>query len=140
MRLTSTDFQDGGALAARHGKKFDNLVPQLACTGVPAEAGSLALSLVDAHPVARGYVHWLVDGIPPVDREIAGGGIRVGRELEPYAGPFPPSGTHDYVFTLYALDRSAPSAPPQTPLAEFLELIDGNVLATATLTGSFTKP
>jgi Raf kinase inhibitor-like YbhB/YbcL family protein len=141
MRLTSTDFQEGGALSAHHGKKSDNLVPQLACTGVPAEAGSLALSLVDTHPVARGYVHWLVDGIAPVDGEIARGrGIRAGRELEPYAGPFPPSGTHDYVFTLYALDRSAPSAPPRTSLAEFLELIDGHVLATATLTGSFTKP
>jgi phosphatidylethanolamine-binding protein (PEBP) family uncharacterized protein len=25
------------------------------------------------------------------------------REVRPYAGPFPPSGTHDYEFTLYAL-------------------------------------
>ena len=115
-------------------------MPQLACSAVPADAGSLALSLVDTHPVARGYVHWLVDGIPPVDGEIAeDGGIRAGRELEAYAGPFPPAGTHDYVFTLYALDRSAPTAPPRTGLASFLRLIDGHVLATATLTGTFTE-
>lgn len=141
MRLRSSDFDDGGALDARHGKMFDNIAPQLTCSEVPAAAGSLALSMVDTHPVARGYVHWLVDRIPPTVGEITTGGrIRVGRELQPYAGPFPPSGTHDYVFTLYALDASAPSAPSQTTLAAFLGMMRSHVLETATLSASFTKP
>ena len=141
MRLTSSDFHDGAELDARHGKLFDNLAPQLTCSDVPTAAGSLALSMVDTHPVARGYVHWLVDGIPPTVGEIAADGrIRVGRELQPYAGPFPPPGKHDYVFTLYALDRFAPSAPPQTTLAAFLEMMQGHVLETATLSASFTTP
>lgn len=141
MRLRSSDFDEGGALDARHGKMFDNLVPQLMCSEVPAAAGSLALSMVDTHPIAHGYVHWLVDGIPPTTGEIAADGrVRVGRELQPYAGPFPPSGTHDYVFTLYALDRSAPSAPLRTELAAFLEMMQSHVLETATLSATFTKP
>jgi phosphatidylethanolamine-binding protein (PEBP) family uncharacterized protein len=97
--------------------------------------------MVDVHPVARGYVHWLVDGIPPVDGDIvSGGGLAAGRELTPYAGPFPPSGTHEYKFTLYALDRSAPTAPQNTRLSGFLQIMDSHILATATLTAAFTKP
>jgi len=141
MRLTSSDFDDQGVIAARHGKKFDNLKPQLSCSDVPPDAGSLALSMVDTHPIARGYVHWLVDGIPPVDGAfVSGGGLPTGRELKPYAGPFPPSGTHRYEFTLYALDRFAPTAPLNTSLPDFLQMMNSHVLATATLTGSFTKP
>ena len=141
MHLTSADFDDDGVIALRHGKKFDNLKPQLSCSEVPSAAGSLAVSLVDTHPVARGYVHWLLDRIPPADGElVTSGRITAGRELQPYAGPFPPSGTHRYEFTLYALDRSAPEAPPNTPLSEFLRMMTGHVLATATLTASFTTP
>jgi Raf kinase inhibitor-like YbhB/YbcL family protein len=142
MKLTSTDFDDGGALDARFGRKFDDLSPQLAWADVPAGAASLALTVVDPHPVARGYVHWFVESIPPVDGAFAtgaGGRIPVGRELKPYTGPNPPSGTHDYVFTLYALDAEVRASPAKTSVDAFLEKAAGHVLATASLTGSFTK-
>ena len=143
MKLTSTDFDDGGALDTRHGRKFDDLSLQLSWTDIPASAASLVLTVVDPHPVARGYVHWFVDRIVPVDGEFAsgaGGEITGGRELKPYTGPNPPSGTHDYVFTLYALDAAAPALPAKTSVGAFLETSAGHVLATASLTGSFTKP
>jgi phosphatidylethanolamine-binding protein (PEBP) family uncharacterized protein len=132
VRLTSADFAPGGALDTRHGKQFENLSPALAWTEVPPGAASLVLTLVDTHPVARGYVHWFVDGIPPVDGEFM--------RRKPYAGPFPPSGTHDYVFSLCALDASALDLPAQASVDDFLEAADGHVLDTATLTGRFTKP
>jgi phosphatidylethanolamine-binding protein (PEBP) family uncharacterized protein len=82
-----------------------------------------------------------VDGIPPTDGELAaGGGAIAGRELKPYVGPFPPSGTHDYVFTLYALDASAPTVPAKSSVTSFLETQEAHILATAELTGRFTKP
>jgi Raf kinase inhibitor-like YbhB/YbcL family protein len=141
MRLTSTDFENGGTLETRHGKKFDDVSPQLASADVPSGAASMALTMVDTHPVARGYVHWFVDELPPTDGEIAVGGDKVaGREIKPYVGPFPPSGTHEYLFTLYALDASAPRLAANSSVATFLELVEGHVLATAELTGSFTKP
>jgi len=143
MKLSSTDFDDGGQLDTRHGKKFDNVSPQLTWSELPSGAGSLALTMIDIDPVARGYVHWFVDGIPPVDGEFgggAGGDVPVGRELTPYAGPFPPSGTHAYVITLYALDSSAPAVPATTSATGFPNLVRGHVLETAALTGRFTKP
>ena len=143
MKLSSSDFYDGEQIATRHGKKFDNVSPQLAWSDVPSGAGSLALTMIDTHPVARGFVHWFVDGIPPLDGEFGtgvGGDVPAGRELTPYVGPFPPSGTHEYVITLYALDPSAPEVPRSTKATDFADLVHGHVLDTATLTGDFTNP
>jgi Raf kinase inhibitor-like YbhB/YbcL family protein len=140
MKLTSMDLIDGGALDLRHGKMFDNVPPQLGWTGAPPETSSYLLALVDIHPEARGYVHWVVDQIAAEVGEIELGGPVIGRELVPYAGPFPPSGTHEYVFTLYALDDSAPVLPATATLDDARAELDGHVLGTATLTGSFTTP
>lgn len=143
MRFSSTDFDDGGPLEVRHGKEFDNVSPQLSWSDLPSETATLALTMIDSDPVARGYVHWFVDAMPPVDGEFAGGAggdVPVGREVKPYTGPFPPSGTHEYVFTLYALDESTPALPRNSTVSDFLESVDGHVLGTAKLTARFTKP
>ena len=121
MRLTSPDVDEGGPLATIHGYKFDNLSPGLAWSDVPSSAASLVLTLIDTHPVARGYVHWFVDGIPPVD------------------GTFAP-GTHEYVFTLFALDASAPALPAKTTVDAFLAGAADHILDQATLSTTFTKP
>jgi Raf kinase inhibitor-like YbhB/YbcL family protein len=142
MKLSSTDFDDGGQLEMRHGKEFDNVSPQLSWSDLPSGTASLALTVIDTHPVARGYVHWFVDDIPPADGEFAGGAggdVPVGREVKPYIGPFPPAGTHEYVFTLYALDESTPALPRNSTVSDFLDSVDGHVLGTSKLTGSFTK-
>ena len=99
--------------------------------------------MVDLHPIARGYVHWVVTGIAPgltsLEEGAASTGMPAGsHELKPYAGPFPPSGTHEYEFTLYALDAE-PSLPAKATVAQFLEASESNILATARLTGAFTK-
>jgi phosphatidylethanolamine-binding protein (PEBP) family uncharacterized protein len=60
-------------------------------------------------------------------------------EIKPYAGPFPPSGTHDYEFTLYALRTDRLGVRPGATLEEFRQAAEQNSLATATLIGKFTK-
>ena len=140
MKLTSMELIDGSALNLRHGKEFENVPPQLGWLGAPPETESFLLALVDIHPDAQGHVHWVVDRIPAPVGEIPPGGPVAGRELTPYTGPCPPSGSHEYVFRLYALAGPAPELPPTATLDDALDLLDGHVLATATLTGSFTKP
>ena len=131
---------DGGALELRHSRKYENLCPQLGWNNAPPETASFLLAMVDIHPDSRGDVHWLVDRIPAEVGEIEPGGPVIGRELVPYAGPFPPSGTHEYVLTLYALADSAPVLPATATFDNALAELDGHVLGAATLTGSFTKP
>jgi phosphatidylethanolamine-binding protein (PEBP) family uncharacterized protein len=59
-------------------------------------------------------------------------------EIKPYAGPFPPSGTHDYEFTLYALRTDTLRVRPGATLQEFRQAAERDPLATATLIGKFT--
>ncbi len=57
------------------------------------------------------WIHWLVHDIPGDVRSIEQGGLPKGARqvkndfrMKKYGGPCPPSGTHRYIFTVYALD------------------------------------
>ncbi len=78
---------------------------------VPAGAATFAIVVSD--PDARGFIHWVVAGIPGGVTGLpegagdpgAGDGLVQGRNdfgKLGYGGPCPPSGTHRYVFTLYS--------------------------------------
>jgi Raf kinase inhibitor-like YbhB/YbcL family protein len=121
---------------------FENVSPPLRWSQVPPATASLALTMIDTHPVARGYLHWFVVDIDPATAYFPEGaasdGLPSGREAKPYVGPFPPSGTHDYEFSLYALDGTAP-LPTELSVGEFLRQVQGHVLEATRLTGTFTK-
>ncbi len=144
MDLSSSSFGNGQEIPQRCGKKLENLSPHLSWEGAPKATKSFALSLADKHPVARGYVHWLVADIDPAVtslREGASGSQMPARarEVKPYAGPFPPSGTHEYEFTLYALDAGTLDLPAKATLEAFAEAVRSHVLEATTLVGTFTK-
>jgi phosphatidylethanolamine-binding protein (PEBP) family uncharacterized protein len=94
--------------------------------------------------VARGYVHWFI--VDPaamttsLDENAAVSGLPSGRQLKPYAGPFPPSGTHDYEFTLYAFDRDVSTASAASASADYLTRVQDHILGSPHLTASFTNP
>lgn len=155
MQLTSSAFKDGGKISlpyvmrAAGGK---NLSLPLSWFGVPAGTKSFALSIVDPHPVARNWVHWLVKDIPASAASLAEGAS--GRQMPPgavemknsfgdlgYGGPQPPPGTgdHPYVVTLYALSVPKLEVKPTVGLAEFKQALEGKVLATASITGYFGR-
>ncbi|SMC23021.1 hypothetical protein SAMN02746041_01625 [Desulfacinum hydrothermale DSM 13146] len=155
LELRSPAFADGGRIPLRYvmpAAGGNNLSLALTWTGVPDRARSLALSVVDPHPVANNWLHWLVVDIPP---EV--GGLKEGasgrsmprgcRELlnsfgfRGYGGPQPPRGTgdHPYVVTLYALDRDRLAIGDQAGLEGFLRAVRGHVLEKATLTGYFGR-
>ncbi|GFP83964.1 protein mother of ft and tf 1 [Phtheirospermum japonicum] len=48
-----------------------------------------------SQPTLREWLHWLVIDIP------GGGDASEGKEIMPYMGPQPPSGTHRYVFAAF---------------------------------------
>jgi Raf kinase inhibitor-like YbhB/YbcL family protein len=98
---------------------------------------------VDIHPVARGYVHWLIADIGPQLSSLPEGAPSSNGpgfiEIKPYAGPFPPSGTHDYELTLYALQTDRLDVKRGATLQEFRQAAEHNSLGTATLIGKFSK-
>ena len=142
FRLQSPAFNDSQQMAQKYGKKAENVSPPLDWEGAPEGTRSLALSFVDIHPVARDYVHWLVADISPQLSSLPEGAASKPSgwtEIKPYVGPFPPSGTHDYEFTLYALRTDGLGLQPGATLEAFRRAAEQNSLATATLIGKFTK-
>lgn len=148
--LTSTAFQDGKAIPRRHAYTMpgqcngENVSPPIAWSGVPAGTQRLALTVVD--PDARNWVHWVQFDIPAdaTGFEAARGGPNLGikgvndyGELG-YGGPCPPSGTHHYVFTLYALDAKLELARGAT-LAQLESAMRGHIVEQARLTGLYSK-
>jgi Raf kinase inhibitor-like YbhB/YbcL family protein len=142
FRLQSPAFDGGQEMAQKYGKKADNVSPPLEWEGAPEGTRSFALSFIDIHPIAQGYVHWLVADISPHLSSLpegAAGKPSGWTEIKPYVGPFPPSGTHDYEFTLYALRTDRLALQPGATLESFRRGAEQSSLATARLIGEFTK-
>lgn len=96
------------------------------------------------------FVHWVVYNLPASVTSLPEG-IRSDRDLpqgavhgqnswgsNSYGGPCPPSGTHRYFFTLYALDRRLDLAPGATKEA-LLRAMTGHILAQAQLMGTYQR-
>jgi len=116
MILSSKSFKNGGRIPSKYTADGINISPQLEWSNPPQATKSFALTCIDpdapcAAPGAQvnAFVHWIVYDIPADVSSIAEG-QKIGKELANnfgklgYKGPSPPSGTHRYVFTLYALD------------------------------------
>jgi Raf kinase inhibitor-like YbhB/YbcL family protein len=145
MVLSSSAFKDTQAMPFKYARAGQNVSPPLSWQDAPQGTKSFALVVVDRHPVARNMIHWLVIDIGAEVtslKEGASGSAQMpagSRELEPYVGPFPPSGTHDYEFTLYAMKTAKLDLPKQISLETFTKAAEQSRLATAKLVGKFTK-
>jgi Raf kinase inhibitor-like YbhB/YbcL family protein len=143
FRLTSPAFDDGQEMAQKYGKKVQNASPPLEWDEAPEGTRSFALEFVDIHPAATDFVHWLVADIGSQVSSIPEGAAAASSpgftEIKPYQGPFPPSGTHDYQFTLYALRTDSLGVAQGANLAEFRKTAEENLLSKTALVGKFTK-
>ncbi len=156
LTVTSAAYEDGDPMPARladanvHGG--EGLSPPLSWEGAPEGTASFAVVIVDRHPVANDYVHWMVVDIPaPVDslsEGASGSSMPEGaRELRNtaggrgYMGPRPPQGTgdHPYEVTVYALDTETADLPEDASLDDFAAMTEEHALAAGELTGTFAR-
>jgi hypothetical protein len=130
-----------------------NISPGFLWSDPPVNTKSFALTIVDPHPVAKNWVHWILINIPFYERRIVEGASR-SKSLPPgakelvnsfsemgYGGPAPPrgSGQHPYVATLYALNVESLKPSVTTSLKQLHNLIEGKVIAEASLTGFYER-
>ncbi len=155
MNLSSSAFSDHGKIPVKFtmpGAGGSNISPSLTWTPPPEGTKSLALVVVDPHPVARNWIHWVVIDIPPTVNGLtegaSGSSMPDGaRELinsfgrHGYGGPQPPpnTGDHPYVFTLYALDLPSLNLPERVSLKEIHKAIKGHILTETSITGYFGR-
>jgi Raf kinase inhibitor-like YbhB/YbcL family protein len=165
FRLTSTTFMNNQTLplstifeaanpngtnaCTLSGATGGNESPELMWTGAPPNTVTFAVILYD---VTAAFTHWGIYDITPntyrlpensgVPGTSQGAQITDDFGLVGYNGPCPPAGlTHQYVFTVYAVDThlKLPSAPgfPVNSETLFRGLI-GHVISSASLTGYFS--
>ena len=156
MKIISSAFQEGKAIPTKYayhgvvGGK--NISLPLSWSEVPLETLSLALSIIDPHPVAQNWIHWFVINLPKNSTGLPEGASAKrmpasSKELynsygtTGYGGPEPPKGTgpHPYVVTLYALNIDSLDLPENTTLPAFKKALEGKILATAQVTGIYER-
>lgn len=155
FQLSSPAFQDGASIPqvyARPAAGGKNASIPLSWTGAPAGTESFAISIVDQHPIARKWVHWMVVNIPSGVTSLPEGASL--KNMPPgavetrnsfgdpgYGGPQPPGGTgpHRYVITIYALKVPRLDLKPDATLSGFQAALEGKILGEASITGLFEK-
>jgi Raf kinase inhibitor-like YbhB/YbcL family protein len=145
ITVTSSAFQDGQPIPARYSCDGDNVSPQLAWQGVPSEAKAVAL-VVDDPDAPRGtFVHWVLLDLDPGISSLAENSVPAGATQAnnsagkaAYFGPCPPSGTHHYRFTVYALS-SATGLKAGADLNQALKAIESSAIARGRLVGTYTR-
>jgi Raf kinase inhibitor-like YbhB/YbcL family protein len=145
ITVTSRAFQDDGKIPKKYTCDGDDMSPPLAWKGLPANTGAVAL-VVDDPDAPRGtFTHWVLLDLEPSTTSITEGQVPAGTKQArnsagrpSYFGPCPPSGTHHYRFTVYALSE-ATGLPDGAALDEALQAIDARTLTRGRLTGRYAR-
>lgn len=143
LKLTSPDFVDNKPLPDRFRYDGENANPTLKIHNAPDNTVSLAIIMHDPDAVSGDWTHWTLWNIDPSVTEIAEGSEPYGSMegmtswgTTGWGGPKPPAGTgtHHYIFELYALDTMF-DLPHGSPRIELEQEIAEHCIEDTTLTG-----
>lgn len=146
IKLISPAFKDGAPIPSQYTSKGQNVNPPLNILDAPAGTQSLTLIVHDPDAPSGDFLHWLLWDIPPSTEIIAASSVPVGAiqgyndaDERGYFGPAPPpgSGSHHYMFELYALNTTL-DLDPHITRNELERAMEGHVLDHTTLTGLFS--
>jgi Raf kinase inhibitor-like YbhB/YbcL family protein len=143
--LTSTAFADGAKIPVEYTGDGQNISPPLAWSFLPESTRSLALIVHDPDAPSGDFTHWVAwnidpepgglneDAPAPVEGRNGAGGIG-------YMGPSPPpgNGPHRYFHELHALDTQL-DLQADASREQLEDALDGHVLATARLVGTYER-
>ncbi|MDB5163763.1 MAG: hypothetical protein JWS12_381 [Candidatus Saccharibacteria bacterium] len=144
--LTSPAFLNGKPIPVKYTCKAENLSPPLQIVGRPVATRSFALILHDPDAVGNDFTHWTVWNISASTQNIDEGRLPPeatvganGTDNSGYIGPCPPAGTgtHHYIFDLYALDTNL-NLPTGASVAQLRAAMRNHQIAHTRLTGLFT--
>lgn len=150
MRLASPVFSHDGDIPSKYTCDGDDVSPPIEWSDVPSDAKTLALICDDPDAPKKDFSHWVMFNIPAragalpehvAARQELPDGSRQGKNdfgKVGYGGPCPPSGTHRYRFSLYAVDTEL-GLPAASSKKDVEAALQGHVLETATLTGAYTR-
>lgn len=152
MALESSAFRDRSPIPSMHTCEGADRSPPLRWSALPAGTQTLAVLVTDPdapdpQAVETTWTHWVVWDLPATQEALPIGpgslpeGAREGLNdwgTVGWRGPCPPKGRHRYEHRLYALD-TALGELEHPDRAAVSAAMDGHVLGTATLTGTYEK-
>lgn len=118
LNVKSGSFTNNEFIPSKYCCDAENISPSLEWSGGPVSTKTYALICDDPDAPSKVWVHWIIFNIPStvtkLDEDIPSGENTSDSILQGtndsgnmgYSGPCPPSGTHHYRFTIYALDCS----------------------------------
>jgi Raf kinase inhibitor-like YbhB/YbcL family protein len=151
MTITSTAFHNDSTIPQKFTCQGEDISPELAWSGAPAETQSFALLCEDPDAPGGTYIHWVIYNIPTTERGLAENfpkrdklpngtrqGINDFKQMG-YGGPCPPPGkAHRYYFKLYALDAMI-NIPGEATRDQLLNAMHGHILAEGETIGMYQK-
>ena len=137
-------WRDGAAIDARYTCDEANVSPPLSWSAAPDGTRQIAITMADEQ--APTFVHWAIAGLGPDTVTLDEGEIPAdaiesvnGAGGTGYTGPCPPQGqAHTYVITVHFMDGDVELGNGAEG-ADLLLAINANTLASAEVTGTFTR-
>jgi len=144
LEITSRDFKNNQPMPVIHTCDGNDVSPQLSWSGAPTGTKSFAITCIDPDAPSGDFIHWLAYDIPASITNFPQGGPLPSNVKEAandfgkksYGGPCPPSGTHRYVFTVYALKKEKMAGVTKD---NFLQKVSENQIAKALLIGLYKR-
>jgi Raf kinase inhibitor-like YbhB/YbcL family protein len=143
MDLTSAQFDERASIPRAHTCDGEDIPPDLRWSGVRGGIVELALTCEDPDAPSGTFVHWAAWGIDP-----SAGHLRTDRDPRGHqriraaglrgAVPVNGHGPHRYVFTLSGVDQPI-ELEPGASIVDLRSIIEGQIRATATLTGTYER-
>lgn len=143
ITLTSPAFEDNGKLPEKYTCDGAGISPPLTINGTVTGTKSYALTVDDPDAPSGTFHHWLVWNIQPKTMNIPENSVPPGAiegtnstSKQSYTAACPPTGTHRYIFTIYALDKTL-LLGSDVDRDAFDVAIQGHVLSQSTLTATY---
>jgi Raf kinase inhibitor-like YbhB/YbcL family protein len=150
IKLQSNAFKEGEMIPAKYTCSGEGISPELKWSKFPKATKTFAIILNDPDAPSGDFVHWIVYNIPAnvkelhedvtptrnVPDEVEMGTNSAGRVG--YFGPCPPSGTHHYIFRIYALNTVL-HLEAGAEKHVLLKAMEGHILAEGKLMGRYKK-
>ena len=145
LSLESPAFLANKPIPTEYTCKGEDHSPALGWRGAPAGTRSFVLIVDDPDAPHGTWVHWVLFNIPSTlsqlkpATELPAGTISGKNSwgTQGYRGPCPPSGTHRYFFTLYALD-SRLTVNSSANKEDILNAMQTHILDSAELVGLYS--
>lgn len=142
INVSSSAFENNGMIPRKYTCDGENINPPLEFADIPDGTKSLVLIVDDPDAPMGTFTHWVIWGIEPgvkiEENSVPGIEGRNSFRKVSYGGPCPPSGTHRYFFTVYALDADI-NMKPGASRNEVEKAMEGHIIAKGQLMGKYSR-